>query len=199
MKRMSVKIIPALVVLFALGGPHHAVAQQRYVIAPAESEVVYAMHHPMHDWTGVSHRAKGTVQFDAAGQPEAVDVRIPVLSFDSGNENRDSHMAETVESYIFRDVRFHGTDVTVDPDSIGRWLVSGQLDFHGVQHDLQVPVAVTRSDDDLEAVGTFELALTDYDIELPSLLMVKVKDWLKVDFDLMAHASPTTEAAGGSQ
>lgn len=168
-----------------------AAAQSRYFIDSDAGELTYAMDHPAHHWTATSHAATGLVGFNAAMKPTEITVKASVMSFDSGNRNRDSHTAEVVESYIFRDVSFHGTEIQVgEPDSTGRtpWEIDGELTFHGVTQPQHVTAFVTRSQDSLVATGSFETTLTAFDIDLPSFLFVKAKDWLKLDFDLHAIA-----------
>ena len=168
-----------------------AYGQQTYTIAPDESQVVYFMKHPAHDWSGVSDKARGFIRLDAEGQPAEVDLHIPVVSFDSHNRNRDSHMAETVESYIFPEVHFHCTHITLNNERSTTWTLDGELTFHGVTQPLHTVATVVRSLDQLTAQGSFETTLSAYDIDLPSMLMVKVRDWLKIEFDLVAQPEGT--------
>ena len=165
-----------------------AFGQQTYTIAPEESQVVYFMEHPAHNWRGVSDKARGFIRLDVEGQPAEVDIHIPVMSFNSDNRNRDSHMAETIESYIFPEVRFHCTHIEVNKDDSTAWMLDGELTFHGVTKPLHAEVKVVRTPDQLISQGEFEITLSGYDIPLPSLLMVKVRDWLKIEFDLVAHS-----------
>ncbi len=182
--------LPLLLLVWAMSG-NYAAAQVRYDVVPSESEVVYAMDHPAHSWTGKSQSATGFVRFDAAMHPVEISISIPVLSFDSGNGNRDSHMAETVESYIYPNVTFHGSDIVqAAAESTGKqhWVVTGDLTFHGVTHPVTADVALLLAEGQLAGDGAFEIKPTDYDIRLPSLLLVKVKDWIRLDFHVVAAA-----------
>lgn len=170
-------------------------AQTTYVVSSKESVVTYHMEHPAHSWNGESHSAHGRMDLTADGVPARVFITIPVLSFDSHNRNRDSHMAEVVESYIFADVAFESTNLAVLDEAHGtgstpdRWLVEGTLTFHGVSRPIRLPVTITRERTDLTANGEFEVKLTDFDIEQPSFMLVKVKDALNVAFEIVAHAA----------
>ena len=162
----------------------------RYVLAEGQSCFTYSMEHTMHSWSGTSKTAKGEIDIQPQDASAAVNITIPVLSFDSGNANRDSHMAETVESYIYSDVTFRSTEAHLDSTTVTPegatckvWTVKGVLNLHGVDHGLECPVQVVIADGRLRAHGSFAVKLTDFGLELPSLLGMKVKDEIDMVFD----------------
>lgn len=176
-------------------------AQIRYQIVPQQSTFTYSMEHTMHSWDGTSKEASGWIDADSSFQQAAIEVVIPVLSFDSGNRNRDSHMAEAVESYIYPEVRFKSTQVSVDTSAVQgqepglTWRVCGDLEFHGATHSIECPVRLTPAGGQLHVHGAFSVKLTDFDIELPSLLGIKVKDQLNLVFDVEARVPATVSVA----
>lgn len=201
MKRTSLRLC-ALVffLLVPFLTPASATAQTQYHVQPGETTIIYSMDHPMHSWSGVSHKVSGVVEVGADLQPVHVELRAPVLSFDSDNKNRDSHMAEVVEYYLYPDVTFTSTHITPGaPDAEGRqtWDVQGNLTFHGVTKPVESVAHVTVNGTTLEAEGEFEVVLTDYDIELPSLLSIKVKDWMRLAFDVRGHAGAAAVGESG--
>lgn len=168
-------------------------AQTRYTFGDSSSTFTYAMEHPMHSWTATSHQASGEVEIGPDFGTAQIAVSIPVISFDSGNSNRDSHMAEAVESYIYGEVSFKGKVVSVDSlqttpagQTTGIWGVSGELNFHGVAKALACPVRFAVGPDQATATGSFAVKITDFDIELPALLGVKTKDQIQLDFAVTA-------------
>jgi len=168
-------------------------AQTTYKIDAKASSVIYAMSHAAHDWEGTSKSASGKVVLGADTMPQRIEVKIPVLSFDSGNRNRDSNMAETVEFYLFPDVVFTSNTITpvdsvsaADSSAGTSWRIEGTLTFHGVTKPVTSVAAITRTNDGLTAEGAFEVKITDFDIKPPSLLMVKVKDWIKLTYTFTA-------------
>lgn len=174
-------------------------AQTHYAILTKESSVQYFMKHPMHDWEARSNAVKGSIDLVTDLASAKVNLTIPVTSFDSHNGNRDSHVAETVESYIYPAVTFMSTKITRlsaaddSANTIGEhksiWQVEGLLNFHGVNKKIVVPVTLTQSGKHLAAEGEFECKLTDFDLKPPSLMMVATKDWLKISFSLIAETS----------
>jgi polyisoprenoid-binding protein YceI len=107
---------------------------------------------------------------------KSVSAQVDVMTFDSGNSNRDSHAMEVIESIKYPDVTFAGTTVTQNADSV---LVSGRLTFHGVTKDIVMRGVATWGEHVLRVEGGFTLSLTAFKIERPALLMVPVDDALR--------------------
>lgn len=149
----------------------------------------------MHSWTGTSKEVKGQISVDADGKTGQIRITIPVLSFDSKNGNRDSNMGETVESYLFSEVVFQSTHVQLDSVSTeaGQTLFTGKaagnLTFHNVTRAVTCPVTGKVVGDKLVSQGAFETTLTEFDLQLPSLLTMKVKNQLKLTFTIVAYAA----------
>lgn len=166
-------------------------AQTMYRIDPAHSAIVYSMSHPAHDWTGTSHSVTGTLAV-AGRAVTGGHVQAPVQSFDSGNRSRDSHMAEATESYIYRDVVFDARSVTMLPaaqqTADRNATVQGTLTFHHVTRPVTVPVRIDVTGTQAHLTGSFEVTLTDFQIERPSLLGIKSRDWIGLHLDLAARA-----------
>ena len=185
---------PFLAVLFAvfLAAAPALQAQTTYRIDQGQSRIVYSMTHPMHSWTGTSQRVSGSVTV-ANGVVTGGRVSAPVQSFDSGNRNRDSHMAEATESYLYPDVVFEAQAVTVLPaaqqTAERNATVAGTLTFHGTARPVTVPVRIDVDGDQAHIKGQFEVTLTEFDIDPPSLMMIKTRDWVRLDLDLIARAS----------
>jgi polyisoprenoid-binding protein YceI len=143
-----------------------------------ESAITYHMSHPLHEFDAVSHDAVYRVDIDPEKKEVAsVSVVVDVTTFDSGNSNRDSHAMEVIDAISYPDVRFVSTGIRKSTgDSV---LVSGKLTFHGVTKEIVVPAALAWSSNKLDVRGAFDLSLTDFKIERPSLLMIPVADAVK--------------------
>ena len=190
---MSPRFVPFLAAAaLALSLGAAASAQATYRIDPARSEIVYSMSHPAHDWTGESHRVAGTLTV-AGTAVTGGRVSAPVQSFTSGNRSRDSHMAEATESYLYPDVTFAARTVTLLPASqqtaAANATVAGTLTFHDVSRPVTVPVRIDVSGGQAHLTGDFEVTMTEFNIERPSLLGIKTKDWIGLRLDLVARAS----------
>lgn len=180
-----VRLSAALLLLAAT-----ASAQTSYAIDTAHSAIVYSMSHPAHDWTGTSRAVSGTLTVQG-GAVTGGRAQARVQSFDSGNRSRDSHMAEATESYIYHDVTFVARVVTMLPaaqqTADRNATVAGQLTFHNVSRPVTVPVRIDVSGREAHLTGSFDVTLTDFQIERPSLLGIRARDWIGLHLDLRAH------------
>lgn len=151
------------------------------------STLTYTLKHPMHTVVGVHAQPQCTVALPEGAAADSVGAslscRAAVSGFDSGNENRDSHMLETVEALDYPEVAFSGK--TTERTSTG-WKVSGSLTFHGTTRPLQMELRSDATNGQLRLCGSFDIRLEDFAIERPRLLFVPVAESLRVDVDLLA-------------
>lgn len=142
-----------------------------------ESSITYRINHTLHHIEATSKDGWFRVELDPAKHEiKSVTAQVDVMTFDSGNSNRDSHAMEVVESIKYPDVTFASTSVTQAGDSLN---VTGKLTFHGVTKDIVMTGTTKWSQNRLEVQGNFELSITAFKIERPALLMIPVDDALK--------------------
>lgn len=103
-------------------------------------------------------------------------MKVSVESFNSGNSNRDSHAMEVVEALKYPDAIFKSTSINPRGDSLK---ISGQLTFHGITKDIIISALPKWSDKKLIVNGNFDISLTAFHVERPSLLLIPVKDILE--------------------
>ncbi len=70
----------------------------------------------------------------------------------------------------------------VDTEHDGSYpvLVTGKLKLHGVEKPYQMPGTVTVSNHQLAVAASFTIALKDHNIEIPTLVIAKVAEQVKV-------------------
>jgi polyisoprenoid-binding protein YceI len=142
-----------------------------------ESSITYWIDHPLHHIEATSKDGWFRVEIDPVKKEiKSVTAQVDVMTFDSGNSNRDSHAMEVIESIKYPDVTFASTAVTQSADSI---LVSGKITFHGITRDILMRGVATWTQNKVNVQGSFELSLTAFKIERPSLLLVPVDDALR--------------------
>ena len=149
------------------------------------SALTYTLIHKLHEVKGTAKRLEGKARLLPDGTLQ-VAVRARVEDFDSGNANRDAHMKEATDASRFPLIDFKGVASSVRvPAKLPATLpvtVKGRLTFHGVTRPVEVPLQVTfQSPAKADATGRFEISLEAFQIERPSLLMVKVQDALVLD------------------
>jgi polyisoprenoid-binding protein YceI len=149
-------------------------------ISKKESSITYKMVHPLHEIEATSKEADLQVEVDQSKKEiESVSAHVDVMTFDSGNSNRDSHAMEVIDAITYPEVTFASSSILSAGDSLK---VIGKLTFHGITQDVVFTVLPQWKSDKLEVRGGFVLSLTAFKIERPSLLMIPVEDALRFTF-----------------
>lgn len=159
------------------------VAKRKLAADKALSTVTYAMKHPLHDWKAVSHDVKCALIYDDdSKQIETVAVSLRVSSFDSQNTNRDSHALEVLDALKYPTVTF--ASQSIQPGANGALTIKGNLTFHGVTKP--VVMQATRQDkgDRMTIMGGFDINMTEYTVERPSVMGLKADDAIRMSFDV---------------
>jgi polyisoprenoid-binding protein YceI len=107
---------------------------------------------------------------------KTVSAQIDVMTFNSGNSNRDSHAMEVIDAITYPDVIFSSISIVQNGDSL---IATGKLTFHGITKDIIIAAVIKWSPNRLEVNGAFNLSLTEFKVERPSLLGIKCDDTLK--------------------
>jgi len=117
-----------------------------------------------------------------------VDVRqMRVMDKEVSDKDR-AEIQETMlgpkvlDTARFSEIHFHST--ALEPAGAGRWIVTGDLALHGQTHPVKLEVRAQNG----HYQGTAELKQKDFGIE-PIVVgggAVKVKNELRVEFDIMA-------------
>ena len=161
-----------------------SMAKRKLIADKASSTLTYSAKHPLHKWDGVSKDVNCAVIYnDDTKQPENVAVSVKVTSFDSNNNNRDSHAIEVLEGIKYPNVTFVSSDIKAGEG--GALTIAGTLTFHGVAKP--VTFQATRKDaaGKMTITGEFPVSLTTHNIERPSLLGLKTDDDMTLRFNVV--------------
>lgn len=175
-------LVSAGLLAFHQPDPALVFAKRKLMADRSKSTITYAMSHPMHSFEGVSRDVACVVVLDDASKIESVAAAAKVSSFDSDNTNRDSHALEKMEALKYPKVTFTSNDVQQNGNDL---TVKGNLTFHGVTRP--VLIQATRQDDNgqLTIKGGFDINLSDYKIEKPSLMMVPVDEKVRLKLQMV--------------
>ncbi len=144
------------------------------------SSVIYAMNHPMHSWEGVCKDVNAAIVLNDKTQViEQVAVALKLDSFDSGNSNRDSHALEVMDALKFPKVTFVSNKIKVSAEIL---TVEGNLTFHGITKPITIIASRQNFTNKIMIEGKFEVSLTDFKVERPSLMGLKTEDKMSLKF-----------------
>ncbi|HET7152314.1 MAG TPA: YceI family protein [Candidatus Kapabacteria bacterium] len=178
MKRI---LLSALVLtLFIVTAP----AQQNFkTVTSSQASMTYHLVHPLHKIEATSNNVQYKVEMDPTSHAiKSVSGTVDVTTFSSGNSNRDSHAMEVIDALDYPDASFTSDSVVAKGSSGDSLWVKGKMTFHGVTKDVLIPVGTKWSQNRLDVNGSFDVTLTEFNIERPSLLMIPVEDNLSFDF-----------------
>ncbi|KAK3582323.1 hypothetical protein CHS0354_023864 [Potamilus streckersoni] len=144
------------------------------------SEIKYVLSHPFHKTEAISKNFDCFVTLsDSTKMLTKVFFSVLLDSFDSGNENRDSHMLELTESLLYPKAVFESKQIETK-DSVHS--VQGALQFHGVSKliTLQV-VSKNISPTLIRFKGKTSIKLADFKIERPKHYEVETSDFIPLN------------------
>lgn len=148
----------------------------------SKSIITYSMNHPLHSWTGVSNEVNSVILTNKTKQGiSQVAVSVKIASFDSKNANRDSHAMEVTEAIKYPNITFTSTAINPKGDSL---TVNGTLTFHGISKTIQFEIKQKKEKENIEVIGGFDIKMTDFKIEPPSLMGLATDDNIKITFDV---------------
>lgn len=136
------------------------------------SELVYTVKHPLKTSVGKSSKARGKLRCTASCE---FLIAVPVVSFDSGDSNRDLHMLETTKGAAFPVVTVRGS---FNGGAVNSPLkLDFLIEFAGQKATVTgIELTLASRAGKLEAVGGFTLKLSQFGIVKPSLLGMAVDD-----------------------
>jgi hypothetical protein len=141
--------------------------------------------HPLHQTDGVSHAARGKGSCHA-GECDFL-IAVPVKSFDSGDSNRDLHMLQVTRGAEFPMVIVRtrlpesaATSATINADL--------EIQFAGqTARYEQIEFKLVTQSGETHITGTIPATLSDFKIDPPSLLTMRVKNEIPVRVDMTWH------------
>lgn len=154
----------------------------------------------------------GSVEWDSA-LPEAVriDLVIDAKSLKVTDDDLDpgdvAKVQQDMETKVLEvekhpEIHFLSNVATLRESSDGKWAldVNGTLALHGVSQPVIVPLTVEMSGNVLHLKGETTLRQKDYEIDPVSVGLgtVKVKNEVKIQFNLVAEATPPAAATSDS-
>lgn len=174
MKLKNNFLIPTLSIF--LMNSIHAAETKTWSLESADAK--YLAKHIAHNTHAESKTAKGKIKCDK--ECDAL-IAIEVKTFDSGNTNRDLHMQKITNaaSVPYVTLKLHG------PKDIKTWNkdnITAKIDFAGQTNDVKFnELKVSATDSKISTEAKFQISLTQFKVDRPSLLGVPVDDLVELE------------------
>ena len=165
--------------LFIITTINLSAQENKWMLIEDESFIQYSAKHLLHKWSGINNNIKGVF---LQQNDSKIAVSANIADFDSGISNRDSNALRVLNALNYPQVKFYSADISISSDKI---TFNGELDFHGKKIQKSFDGTYLNTNDKLTIEGEFSVVLTDFDIKLPSLMLVKMDDFADIEFKLI--------------
>tara|TARA_B100000085_G_scaffold152996_1_gene139010 strand:- start:142 stop:669 length:528 start_codon:yes stop_codon:yes gene_type:complete len=146
------------------------------------SLITYFGVHYLHKWEGSTSDVKGVVNYDKNSGQYECSISVPLSTFSSGNDNRDSNMLVYCRAFDFPNINFQSTSIKVNESTLE---VEGKIEFAGEEKEIKTNAKLNSLDNNLFAIeGELDILLSEFKVERPSLLFVEIEDLVKIKYSI---------------
>ena len=147
-----------------------------------KSLITYFGVHYLHKWEGSTSDVKGVVSYDKNIDQYKCSISIPLNTFSSGNDNRDSNMLVYCRAFDFPNINFQSTSIKVKGSALE---IEGKIEFAGEEKDIKTNAKLNNLDNNLFAIeGELDILLSEFKVERPSLLFVEIEDLVRIKYSI---------------
>ena len=146
------------------------------------SLITYFGVHYLHKWEGSTSDVKGVVSYDKNIDQYECSISVPLSTFSSGNDNRDSNMLVYCRALDFPNINFQSTSIKVNESTLE---IEGKIEFAGEEKEIKTNAKLNSLDNNLFAIeGELDILLSEFKVERPSLLFVEIEDLVKIKYSI---------------
>ena len=147
-----------------------------------KSLITYFGVHYLHKWEGSTSDVKGVVSYDKNIDQYECSISVPLSTFSSGNDNRDSNMLVYCRAFDFPNINFQSTSIKVNESTLE---IEGIIEFAGEEKEIKTNAKLNSLDNNLFAIeGELDILLSEFKVERPSLLFVEIEDLVKIKYSI---------------
>ena len=120
-----------------------------FKIDEIQSSISYTGSHPFHDWKGTTSQIEIITDCEIVSSDCDATISVPIISFMSGHDNRDSNMLFYVDAFSYPLVEISFSHLNIS-DLISRgesYNCDGEINFHGFKLMQKIPLFFTKSKD----------------------------------------------------
>ena len=146
------------------------------------SLITYFGVHYLHKWEGSTSDVKGVVSYDKNIDQYECSISVPLSTFSSGNDNRDSNMLVYCRAFDFPNINFQSTSIKVNESTLE---IEGKIEFAGEEKEIKTNAKLNSLDNNLFTIeGELDILLSEFKVERPSLLFVEIEDLVKIKYSI---------------
>ena len=157
------------------------IAQQYYT---NKGKVSFFSEAPIENISAINEDVSSIVDSQTGG----FAFRLKIEDFTFPNSLMQEHFNESyLESEKYPLSTFTGVVDNfsdLDLSTKQNFVVNGSLSMHGISKDAQMKATAQMINDELHISSTFDVALEDYDIDIPKIMMYKIAEVIQVVVDM---------------
>ncbi|RPI03076.1 MAG: YceI family protein [Calditrichaeota bacterium] len=114
---------------------------------------------------------------------------VDLATLDTGIGLRNRHMRENylqTGKYPFASYKGEIKEAVLLENGGYQVKARGSFDLHGVQKEMEISATVEKLENGYKASSSFEIALADFKIERPQLMLLKIGQVIKIDVSIYA-------------
>lgn len=177
--------------LFQSGG--NTLAAEYHLNRDKTNLVKFISEAPIENFEGVTDKIDGYVLWEGAGfgvdsnfTNSEIYFEVELAGLDTGIGLRNRHMRDNyLETDLFPYASYKGRITAVVLDSANYYTVKseGIFSIHGIERALSISALVSTIDTNLRVYCEFDIKLTDYNIDIPSLMFLKINETIHLVLD----------------
>jgi len=157
-----------------------------YSIIESNSQVEYFGSHPMHGFSGESSSIILLSDCNDLGNLCDLIFKIPIMSLNSGNDNRDSNMLNYLKAFSYPTISLSIANFSVR--EYDEEIIICEMTISGMTQEVQIPLTlldVSKNEIRYKAESSFIISLNQFNIDIPKLLFIPISPDIKVDIELL--------------
>ena len=156
-------------------------SQELKNIDTTKSSISYSGNHFLHKWSAENNNLSGLIKIDNENILN-IGVVAKVADFKSGNSSLDSNSYRVLEALKFPNIIFKSISIENSKETLN---IKGVIQFHGIDKNIDVNAELIKNENTTQINGKFNLSLSDFSVDRPSLLLRKVDDQIIIVFKLI--------------
>lgn len=174
-----------IIILFAF---NYSFAQEHFVDKQKKNIVKFISETPVESFEGTSTQIDGYMYWEGSDltNKSKLYFEVNLDELDTGIGLRNRHMKENyLETFRYQYAQFNGKIVKEEKESgkISKVSVEGEMFIHGVAKKLTVNGIIEKNKPSYKIQSEFTIKLSDYKIEVPSLMFMRINEEIKVVLD----------------
>ena len=110
--------------------------------------------------------------------------KVPVISLNSGNDNRDSNMLNYLDAFSYSQIILNVENFEIK--EYDEEFISCEMAIHGINQQIDIPLTLSRvSPHQYKVYSSFIILLDQFNISVPKLLFIPIDNEIKIHIEFL--------------